>query len=84
MKAIVYTGPGWIWCDRVKSLLEDNNYEIDERPVRDNMEVLYTLNNNEYIRSIPQVVIDGSLVGGFAEVESKIKGLQSINKIRLK
>ena len=84
MKAIVYTGPGWIWCDRVKSLLKDNNYEIDERPVRDNMEVLYALNNNEYIRSIPQVVIDGSLVGGFAEVESKIKGLQSINKIWLK
>ena len=45
------------------------------------MEVLYALNNNEYIRSIPQVLIDGSLVGGFAEVESKIKGLQSINKI---
>ncbi len=38
-------------------------------------------NYNQPLRSVPQVIIDGELIGGFAEVESKIKGPKSINKV---
>ena len=30
MKATVYTGPSCTWCDRVKTLLKDNDYTIEE------------------------------------------------------
>ena len=33
------------------------------------------------MRTIPQVVIDDKLIGGYAEVEDLIKGLTSINKV---
>ena len=33
------------------------------------------------MRTVPQVVIDGELIGGFAEVEQKMKGTSAINKI---
>ena len=79
MKAILYSGPGWIWCERVKVLLTDNGYEVDERPVQDNAEVLFALNNNEHIRSIPQVVIDGKLIGGYKAVETIFNQIQSID-----
>jgi hypothetical protein len=36
---------------------------------------------NQDVRSIPQVIIDDEFVGGFAEVEGKIKGVKSINKV---
>ena len=81
MKAIVYTGPGWIWCERVKVLLTNNGYEVDERPVQDNVEVLFALNNNEHIRSIPQVVIDGKLIGGYKAVETIFNQIQPINNV---
>ncbi len=45
------------------------------------MEVLYALNNNEDIKSIPQVVIDGKLVGGYSEVETLIREIKSINRV---
>ena len=32
-KAVVYTGKLCSWCDRVKQLLKDEGYEIEERPV---------------------------------------------------
>jgi len=36
---------------------------------------------NKQIRSIPQVVIDEELIGGYNEVEDLMKGLTSINKV---
>ena len=81
MKAIVYSGPGWSWCDRVKALLTDNNYEIKE--VRLDRDMAEGLSNkyNKQIRSIPQVVIDEKLIGGYNEVEDLMKGLTAINKV---
>jgi glutaredoxin-related protein len=33
------------------------------------------------IRTIPQVIIDDALIGGYNEVESMMKGTTSINKV---
>ena len=73
MKAIVYSGPGWSWCDRVKVLLQENNYEIDEIQINSKSIQEIKEKYNQEVRSIPQVIIDGEFIGGFAEVESKIK-----------
>ena len=62
-------------------MLTNNGYEVDERPVQDNVEVLFALNNNEHIRSIPQVVIDGKLIGGYKAVETIFNQIQPINNV---
>ena len=85
LKATVYTGPGWSWCERVKVLLQDNEYEIEEKAINSpfGASFLEEFQNkfNETMRTIPQVVIDDKHIGGYAEVEDLIKGLSSINKV---
>jgi len=43
--------------------------------------VLFALNNNEHIRSIPQVVIDGKLIGGYKAVATILKEVQPIDDV---
>ena len=81
MKATVYTGPSCTWCDRVKTLLKDNNYTIEE--IQMNGVALEDLQTkfNKVIRTVPQVIIDNSLIGGYHEVEAHMKGPTAINKV---
>ncbi len=58
----------------------ENDYEVEEVPISKGLETLKSL-TNDTIRTIPQVTIDGEYIGGFAEVEARIKGIKSINKI---
>ena len=66
MKATVYTGLACSWCERVKALLKDNDYEIEEIQV--NGAILEDLQTkfNKVIRTVPQVIIDDILVGGIS------------------
>ena len=81
MKATVYTGPSCTWCDRVKTLLKDNNYTIEE--IQMNGVALEDLQTkfNKVIRTVPQVIIDDIFIGGYHEVETHMKGLTTINKV---
>ena len=81
MKATVYTGPSCIWCDRVKVLLKDNDYIIEE--IQMNGAALENLQTkfNKTIRTVPQVIIDDKFIGGYHEVESLMKDTTSINKV---
>ena len=84
MKATVYTGLACSWCDRVKALLKDNDYNVEEIQV--NGAILEDLQTkfNKVIRTVPQVIIDDILIGGYHEVETLMKGTTSINKVRIK
>ena len=75
MKAIVYSGLGCSWCDRVKVLLHDNEYEIEE--IRISKELIQEIKEKyeQEVRSVPQVIIDGNFVGGYTEVERFINRL---------
>ena len=80
--ATVYTGPRCVWCDRVKTLLKDNDYEVTEKSITDRGLIEEFQNKfNQTLRTVPQVVIDDDLIGGFAETEDFLKGPLSINKI---
>jgi len=81
MKATVYTGLACSWCERVKALLKDNDYEIEEITVNPTiMEELQT-KYDKVIRTVPQVIIADALIGGYGEVESLMRGTTSINKV---
>ena len=81
MKATVYTGPLCSLCDRVKVLLKDNDYNVEEIQV--NGAILEDLQTkfNKVIRTVPQVIIDDIFIGGYHEVEVLMKGTTSVNKI---
>ena len=81
MKATVYTGPSCTWCNRVKVLLKDNDYTIEEIQV--NEAILEDLQTkfNKVIRTVPQVIIDDIFIGGYHEVEAHMKGPTAINKV---
>ena len=81
MKATVYTGSSCTWCDRVKALLKDNDYTIEE--IRVNGAILEDLQTkfNKVIRTVPQVIIDDIFIGGYREVETLMRGPTSINKV---
>jgi len=80
--ATVYSGPRCTWCDRVKVLLQENGYAIEEKSIVDKGLIEEFQNKfKQILRTVPQVVIDDKLIGGFAETEVFIKGPLSINKI---
>ena len=80
--ATVYTGPRCVWCDRVKTLLKDNDYEVTEKSITDRGLIEEFQNKfNQTLRTVPQVVIGDELIGGFQETEAKMQGLTTINGI---
>ena len=72
-KALVYAGPGWVWFDRVKDLLTDNDYEYEEIPINRDTIKEFKEKYSEDLRSIPQVIINGEFVGGFENTERHLK-----------
>jgi glutaredoxin len=81
MKATVYTGIACTWCERVKTLLKDNGYEVEEIVVNKDILKELEIKSGEIIRTVPQVVIDNELIGGYHETEELMVGTASINKV---
>ena len=81
MKATVYTGLACTWCERVKVLLKDNGYEVEEIMVNKDILKELEIKSGEIIRTVPQVIIDDIFIGGYHEVEVLMKGTASVNKI---
>ena len=80
--ATVYSGPRCSWCERVKVLLGEHDYEVQEKSITDRGLIEEFQNKfNQTLRTVPQVVIDDELIGGVGETEAKMQGLMSINGI---
>jgi glutaredoxin 3 len=73
MKAIVWSKYHCPYCDQAKALLEQKGIEFEERKIGDGWskeELLETVPN---ARSVPQILIDNQLVGGFIELQKYLK-----------
>ena len=64
MKIIVYTQTGCHWCDKVKVLLSGFGYQYEERNIETDQDAFNQAIASQF-RTMPQVVIDEVLVGGF-------------------
>lgn len=71
-RAIVYTKDDCTWCVRVKRLLEDNKYAVTEMPIQDGLQWLNKIAPHP-VRTVPQVIMNNEYIGGFAEVEKRLK-----------
>lgn len=73
MKAIIWSKNQCPWCDRAKDLLKQRGIEFEERNIQSGKWTKeQLLADVPGARSVPQIFIDGTFVGGFNELKEKL------------
>jgi glutaredoxin 3 len=70
MKAIVWSKYHCPFCDQAKALLTQKGIEFEERKVGDGYTREDLLEAVPNARTVPQIFIDGELIGGFTELKA--------------
>lgn len=65
---IVWSKYNCPYCDQAKALLKQQGIEFEERKIGDGWTKEELLENIPTARTVPQIIIDGKLVGGFNEL----------------
>jgi len=69
MKAIVWSKFDCPYCDQAKALLKNKGYEIEERKIGAGFTKEQLLESVPNARTVPQIFLDGALVGGFDDLK---------------
>ena len=71
MEAKIYGTSKCGWCDRVVSMLEKYEINVEKIDVSGSKDLLKEMQKaaGEKVTTVPQVIIDGKYIGGFTEVE---------------
>lgn len=72
MKAIVWTKNACPFCVQAKALLEQQGIEYEEKKIGTEYTREQLLEAVPTARTVPQIFIDGELVGGFTELKKKL------------
>ena len=74
MTAIVYSSSHCTWCDRVIDLLKEHIDDITKINVDTDKENLKKMHEacGKKVNTVPQVIIDGTHIGGYTETERYI------------
>lgn len=76
MKAIVWSKDSCSYCEQAKSLLKLKNIDIEERNLSSgDWSKEQLLEAAPQARTVPQIVIDDILIGGFTELREYLKGV---------
>ena len=71
MKAIVWSKDNCPYCVQAKALLTQKGIEFEERKIGDGWTKEQLLEAVPDARTVPQIFLDGELVGGFTELRAK-------------
>ena len=71
MKATVWSKDNCPYCVQAKALLNQKNIEFEERKIGDGWTKEQLLEAVPHARTVPQIFLDGELVGGFTELRAK-------------
>ena len=71
MRAIVWSKDNCPYCVQAKALLNQKNIEFEERKIGDGWTKEQLLEAVPNARTVPQIFLDGQLVGGFTELRAK-------------
>ncbi len=74
MKAIVWSKYNCPYCDQAKALLTQKGIEIEERKIGDGFTKEDLLEAVPTARTVPQIFLDGNLIGGFTELKKHLQG----------
>jgi len=72
MKAIVWSKDMCPYCEQAKMLLRSRNIEFEERNINRGYSREQLLEAVPGARTVPQIFLDGELVGGFTELRQRL------------
>jgi len=73
MKAVVWSKPACPYCTKAKSLLKNKGIEYEEKNIAEGYNIQDLLALVPNARTMPQIWLDGEHLGGYYELESKLK-----------
>lgn len=74
MKATVWSKDACPFCDQAKALLKMKGIEFEERNISKDWTREQLLEAVPEARTVPQIFLDGTLIGGFTELRKHLKG----------
>jgi glutaredoxin len=74
MKAVVWSKYHCPFCDQAKALLNAKGIEFEEKKIGDGYTKEDLLAEVPTARTVPQVFLDGELIGGFTELKKHLQG----------
>jgi glutaredoxin len=72
MQAIVWSKYDCPYCDQAKALLKSKGIVFEEKKIGDGYTKEELLEAVPTARSVPQIFLNGELVGGFTELRKKL------------
>lgn len=69
MEVVVWSKYNCHFCDQAKALLTQKNIKFEERKIGDGWTKEELLETVPTARTLPQIIIDGNVVGGFNELK---------------
>jgi glutaredoxin len=72
MKAIVWSKYHCPYCDQAKALLTSKGIQFEEKKIGDGYTKEELIEAVPNARTVPQIFLDGELVGGFTELKQKL------------
>jgi glutaredoxin 3 len=73
MKVVVWSKYNCTFCDQAKLLLGQKEIAFEERKIGDGYTKEELLEEVPAARSVPQIIIDGKVIGGFPELKEFLK-----------
>ena len=73
MKVVVWSKYNCTSCDQAKLLLGQREIAFEERKIGDGYTKEELLEEIPTARSVPQIIIDGKIIGGFSELKAFLK-----------
>lgn len=74
MKVVVWSKYHCPFCDQAKMLLQQKGITFEERKIGDGWTKEELLEAVPSARTVPQIIIDGQVIGGFNELRTHLNG----------
>jgi len=74
MKVVVWSKYHCPYCDQAKALLGQRDIAFEERKIGDGYSREELLEAIPTARSVPQIIIDDVVIGGFTELKAHLNG----------
>lgn len=72
MNTIVWSKYNCPYCDQAKMLLTQKQIQFEERKIGDGWTKEDLLEEIPTARTVPQIILNGELIGGFTELKQKL------------
>lgn len=79
MNVVVWSKRDCSFCEQAKNMLRAKNIMFEERKIGDGYSVEELIKEIPGAKTVPQIIIDGSPVGGFKELKAFFESKSNVN-----